>query len=143
MRTTTAYLGPARCTRCRAVPRSASGMGWGIGPLHRRAPDAGHGPARYPLRHITAFRPNELWVADITYVRTTSGWVYVAFVTDVYSRRIIGWQTSTSLYTDLAQGRPEDGDLAAPARGRGPEGLDPPLRPRGPVPGHPLRAGPV
>ncbi|WP_180272084.1 hypothetical protein [Actinomyces ruminis] len=33
---------------------------------------------------------------------------------DVYSRRIVGWQTSTSLYTDLAQGRPEDGDLAAP-----------------------------
>ena len=37
-----------------------------------------------------------------SYVRTFSGWVYVAFVTDVYSRRIIGWQTSTSLYTDLA-----------------------------------------
>ena len=53
-------------------------------------------------RHFSAFRPNELWVADITYVRTFSGWVYVAFVTDVYSRRIIGWQISTSLYTDLA-----------------------------------------
>ncbi|WP_158247703.1 DDE-type integrase/transposase/recombinase [Actinomyces qiguomingii] len=39
---------------------------------------------------------------DITYVRTLSGWVYVAFITDVYSRRIVGWQTSTSLYTDLA-----------------------------------------
>ena len=41
-------------------------------------------------------------MSDITYVRTFSGWVYVAFVTDVYSRRVIGWQTSTSLYTDLA-----------------------------------------
>ena len=59
-------------------------------------------PADLVEWHFSAFRPNELWVADITYVRTFSGWVYVAFVTDVYSRRIIGWQTSTSLYTDLA-----------------------------------------
>ena len=59
-------------------------------------------PADLVKRHFSAFRPNELWVADITYVRTFSGWVYVAFVTDVFSRRIVGWQTSTSLYTDLA-----------------------------------------
>ena len=59
-------------------------------------------PADLVKRHFEAFAPGGLWVADITYVRTFSGWVYVAFVTDVYSRRIIGWQTSTSLYTDLA-----------------------------------------
>lgn len=59
-------------------------------------------PADLVDRHFSAFCPNELWVADITYVRTLSGWVYVAFVTDVNSRRIVGWQTSTSLYTDLA-----------------------------------------
>ena len=67
-------------------------------------------PADLVKRHFSAFRPNELWVADIppqaggapSYVRAFSGWVYVAFVTDVYSRRIIGWQTSTGLYTDLA-----------------------------------------
>ncbi|WP_243858890.1 IS3 family transposase [Actinomyces sp. ZJ308] len=59
-------------------------------------------PADLVKRHFEAFAPNELWVADITYVRTFSGWVYVAFVTDVFSRRIIGWQTSTGLYTDLA-----------------------------------------
>lgn len=53
-------------------------------------------------RAFTASRPNELWVADITYVTTFSGWVYVAFVLDVYSRMIVGWQTATSLYTDLA-----------------------------------------
>ena len=54
-------------------------------------------------RHFEAFAPNELWVADITYVRTFSGWVYVAFVTDVYSRRIIGWQTTyRPVCTDLA-----------------------------------------
>jgi len=46
--------------------------------------------------------PNRLWVADLTYVRTWSGFVYVAFVTDVYSRRIVGWQASRSLKTDLA-----------------------------------------
>ncbi|PHP52393.1 hypothetical protein BW737_009525 [Actinomyces ruminis] len=46
-------------------------------------------PADLVNRHFSAFNPNELWVADITYVRTMSGWVYVAFVTDVYSRRII------------------------------------------------------
>ena len=67
-------------------------------------------PADLVKRHFEAFAPNELWVADIppqaggapSYVRAFSGWVYVAFVTDVYSRRLIGWQTSTSLCTDLA-----------------------------------------
>ncbi|WP_408608577.1 DDE-type integrase/transposase/recombinase [Actinomyces viscosus] len=62
-------------------------------------------PADLVKRHFSAFRPNELWVADITYVRTFSGWVYVAFVTDVYSRRIIGWQTTyRPVCTDLAAG---------------------------------------
>ena len=46
--------------------------------------------------------PNRLWVADLTYARTWSRFVYVAFVTDVYSRRIVGWQASHSLKTDLA-----------------------------------------
>ena len=59
-------------------------------------------PADLVRRHFEAFAPNELWVADITYVCTFSGWVYVAFVTDVFSRRIVGWQTSTRLSTDLA-----------------------------------------
>jgi putative transposase len=53
-------------------------------------------------RDFTATAPNELWVADLTYVRTSIGWVYAAFVLDVYSRMIVGWQVSTSLYTDLA-----------------------------------------
>ncbi|KAB1644811.1 IS3 family transposase [Gulosibacter chungangensis] len=53
-------------------------------------------------RQFTASRPNELWVADLTYVRTFSGWVYVAFVLDVFARVIVGWQVSTRLYTDLA-----------------------------------------
>lgn len=53
-------------------------------------------------RQFHAQAPDRLWVADLTYVRTLSGWVYVAFVLDVFSRRIVGWQTSTRMYTDLA-----------------------------------------
>jgi len=53
-------------------------------------------------RAFTADRPDRLWVADITYVRTFAGWVYCAFVLDVFSRRVMGWQVSTSLRTDLA-----------------------------------------
>ena len=53
-------------------------------------------------RRFTADRPDRLWVADITYIKTHAGWVYAAFVQDVYSRRIVGWQTSRSLRTDLA-----------------------------------------
>lgn len=53
-------------------------------------------------RRFAAAAPNRLWVADITYVRTFSGWVYAAFVLDVFSRRIVGWQVSKSLRTDLA-----------------------------------------
>jgi putative transposase len=53
-------------------------------------------------RDFTAGSPDQLWVADLTYVRTTVGWVYAAFVLDVFSRMIVGWQIATSLYTDLA-----------------------------------------
>jgi putative transposase len=53
-------------------------------------------------RVFTAAAPDRLWVADITYIRTFSGWVYAAFVLDVFSRRVVGWQVSTSLRTDLA-----------------------------------------
>jgi len=53
-------------------------------------------------RNFRASAPNRLWVCDLTYVKTHSGWVYVAFVIDVFSRRIVGWQASKSLRTDLA-----------------------------------------
>ena len=53
-------------------------------------------------RAFTATRPNALWVADFTYVATWRGFVYVAFVIDVFSRRIVGWRASTSMRTDLA-----------------------------------------
>lgn len=53
-------------------------------------------------RIFTATAPNVLWVADLTYVATWSGFCYVAFIIDVFSRRIVGWRVSTSLRTDLA-----------------------------------------
>jgi putative transposase len=53
-------------------------------------------------RAFTATGPDQLWVADIAYCRTFTGWVYAAFVTDVDSRRVVGWQLSKSLRTDLA-----------------------------------------
>ena len=59
-------------------------------------------PADLVQRNFTATRPNQLWVADLTYVATWNGFVYVAFVIDVFSRAIVGWRASTSLRSDLA-----------------------------------------
>jgi putative transposase len=53
-------------------------------------------------RGFSAQRPNQLWVADLTYVATWSGFVYVALVIDAFSRFLVGWQASRSLRTDLA-----------------------------------------
>jgi transposase InsO family protein len=66
------------------------------------AGDAAARPADLVQRDFTATRPNQLWVADLTYVATWSGFVFVAFVIDVYARRIVGWRASSSLRTDLA-----------------------------------------
>ena len=60
-------------------------------------------------RVFRAPAPNQLWVADLTYVATWSGFVYVAFVMDVFSRRIVGWRCSTSLRADLALDALEQG----------------------------------
>lgn len=52
-------------------------------------------------RQFTATRPNQLWVSDFTYVSTWQGWLYVAFVIDVFARRIVGWRVSHSMRTDF------------------------------------------
>jgi len=52
-------------------------------------------------RQFQADRPNQLWVSDFTYVSTWQGWLYVAFVVDVFARRIVGWRVSTSMTTDF------------------------------------------
>jgi transposase InsO family protein len=59
-------------------------------------------PADLVDRQFHPEAPNRLWVADLTYVKTHTGWVYVAFIIDVYSRYIVGWQASRSLRADLA-----------------------------------------
>ena len=63
------------------------------------------GKAPCPLdrvnRHFKAQRPNQLWVSDFTYVSTWQGFVYVAFVIDVFARRIVGWRVSSSMRTDF------------------------------------------
>jgi len=67
-----------------------------------RADEAATRPPDLVDREFKAARPNQLWVADITFVATWAGFVYVAFVIDVFSRAIVGWRVSTSLRSDLA-----------------------------------------
>ena len=64
--------------------------------------EVGERPADLVERNFSASAPNALWVADLTYVSTWSGFVYVAFVIDVFSRFIVGWRVSNSLHADLA-----------------------------------------
>jgi len=64
--------------------------------------EASSRPLDLVARQFRAPAPNRLWVADLTYVKTPSGWVYVAFVVDGCSRYVVGWQASRSLRTDLA-----------------------------------------
>lgn len=69
-------------------------------------------------RQFSADRPNQLWVSDFTYVSTWQGWQYVAFVIDVFARRIVGWRVSSAMTTDfvldaleqaLYERQPQDG----------------------------------
>jgi putative transposase len=65
-------------------------------------PDAGaNRPPDLVKRKFIATGPNHLWVADITYVWTLSGFAYTAFITDVYARRIVGWRVGETLATEL------------------------------------------
>ena len=94
--------GPARA-RCAARPGAP------------RSRDERGGAARDLVeRHFRRRRPNRLWVADLTYVRTWSGFVYVAFIVDVFSRRIVGWQALHAPAHRPGPGRAGDGALAAP-----------------------------
>ena len=125
------------------------------GPLHRGAIDAELGlrgatrgrtfkttipddgatrPADLVARNFTATRPNQLWVADLTYVATWRGFVYVAFVIDVFSRRIVGWRASTSLRTEIALDALEQALCARPRS----EATGAPQRPWSSIPMHPV-----
>ena len=92
----------ARCTVERLMGRlGLAGVRRGKG-IRTTTPDTS---APCPLdrvnRQFNASRPNELWVSDFTYVRTWQGWLFVAFVIDVYARRIVGWRVSHSMRTDF------------------------------------------
>ena len=96
-------IGVARCT----VARLMGNMGLRGAVRGRRfkttvADELAERPLDLVEREFQASRPNELWVSDLTYVATWRGFVYVAFVIDVYSRRIVGWRVSSSLRSDLA-----------------------------------------
>ena len=69
--------------------------------------EAANRPADRVQRQFTAERPNQLWVAALSYVATWAGFIYVAFVTDVFSRKIVGWRVSNSLRSDLVLGARE------------------------------------
>ena len=92
----------ARCT----VERLYAEQGW-AGALRAKKvrttirDENARRPADLVDRDFTATAPNQLWVADFTYVATWSGTVYVAFVFDVFSRMIVGWRAATSMNTDL------------------------------------------
>ncbi len=106
----------ARCT----VERLMQQMGLQGAVRGRRfkttiADEAATRPADLVNREFVATRPNELWVADLTYVATWRGFVYVAVVIDVFARRIVGWRVSSSLRTDLALDALEQALYARPA----------------------------
>ncbi len=87
-------------------------------------------------RQFKADRPNQLWVSDFTYVSTWAGFVHVAFVIDVFARRIAGWRVSRSMCTRFCSGCPRTSALCSLARARC--HLDPPLGSRLAVRFHPL-----
>jgi len=93
----------ARCTVERLIRKlELQGVVRGRRPKTTIPDDAAARPADLVQRDFTAARPNQLWVADLTYVATWSGFVYTAFVIDAYSRKIVGWRVSRSLRSDLA-----------------------------------------
>ena len=94
----------ARCTVERLMRElGVRGVVRGRRSVRTTLPDvASDRPADLVARQFRAVGPNRLWVADLTYVKTHSGWVYVAFIVDVFSRFVVGWQASRSLRTDLA-----------------------------------------
>jgi transposase InsO family protein len=112
------HIDVARCT----VERLMRDMGLSGATRDRafkvttRADENAFRPPDLVHREFAATRPNQLWVADITYVATWAGFAYVAFVLDVFSRRIVGWRVSSSLKSDLALDALEQALHARPDR---------------------------
>ena len=92
----------ARCTVERLMQRlDLKGVVRGKSVRTTIANPAAPCPLDHVNRQFKATRPNELWVSDFTYVSTWQGWLYVAFVIDVFARRIVGWRVSRSMHTDF------------------------------------------
>ena len=95
----------ARCTverLMRQMGLSGATRGGRFKPTTTISDEAAARPLDLVERRFRAPAPNRLWVADLTYVKTHAGWVYVAFIIDVFSRFVVGWQASRSLRSDLA-----------------------------------------
>ena len=92
----------ARCTVERLMAQMGiSGVVRGKAPRTTIADEKAARPADLVDRNFVASAPNRLWVADFTYVATRTGTVYVAFVIDVFSRRVLGWRAATTMTTPL------------------------------------------
>lgn len=95
-------IGVARCTVERLMRREAlHGVVRGKVKRTTVADPAAERARDLVGRNFNPSAPDQLWVADITFVSTWSGWVYVAFVIDAFARRIIGWRTATTMSTQL------------------------------------------
>jgi len=93
----------ARCTVARLMKEMGlSGVVRGRRMKTTIPADSADRPLDLVDRNFKADRPNQLWVADLSYIATWRGFVYVAFVIDVFSRMIVGWRVSNSLRSDLA-----------------------------------------
>ncbi|MDK4326390.1 IS3 family transposase [Corynebacterium propinquum] len=91
-----------------------SGKGKGRSPMTTRKANVPDLRPDLVQREFSAAAPNKLWVADITYMRTKKGFAYTTFVTDVYSRRIVGWALSDSMRTSsTAAASSQPGDPSA------------------------------
>ena len=122
----------------------------GACPTVRRELAAGRRPDGLPARglpdlvgrNFTASKPNELWVVDFTYVATWAGTVFSAFVTDVFSRRIVGWRTKATMPTELPLDALEMALWTPPAGRRTRRRARAPLRGQQPVHRYPLQQPP-
>ena len=92
----------ARCTVERLMRRQGlQGVVRGQSPRTTRPAPAAACPDDHVQRQFVAERPDQLWVADFTYVATGAGFVYTAFIIDVYARHIVGWRVARSMQTGL------------------------------------------
>ena len=92
----------ARCTVERLMRQhSIQGVRRGKGKITTNSRDDQLRANDLVNRNFSAHRPNQLWVADFTYIKTTSGWVYTAFIIDVFARAIVGWKVSNRMNTDM------------------------------------------